>query len=259
MLDVLTKDEILELEQFRLTTEEKLSELSVPLNELLDENVMLEYMEKIGKSIGSPNLKVTASIFTKRYAFLAVIYLYAITAWNKKLNVSLDKISIQSEMGKEQWLPKFNFQDLTIDVVENNRNEWRLKALREFFSENVFVLIDQLAKVTRQSKHIIWENFAIYIFWLYESVFPKNEDREIRTRAKEDFYYLVYEAPGNVFGMNQENPIKKYNHDKRYIEHLQEEVRIRTTCCFSYLLEGASKRCKTCPQNCSVKRKKNMK
>ena len=48
MLDVLNKDEIEQLRPFRLTTEEKLSDLSIPLNELLDENVLLRYMEKVG-------------------------------------------------------------------------------------------------------------------------------------------------------------------------------------------------------------------
>ena len=41
MFDVLNKDEIVQLRQFRFTTENKLSELSIPLNKLLDENVLL--------------------------------------------------------------------------------------------------------------------------------------------------------------------------------------------------------------------------
>ena len=61
-----------------------LSELSIPLKMLVDDKDLLEYIEKVGAHIGSPNMKVTASIFVKRYAFLAVIYLYGITAWNKK-------------------------------------------------------------------------------------------------------------------------------------------------------------------------------
>ncbi len=83
---------------------------------------------------------------------------------------------------------------------------------------------------------------------------PKLDDEELRNRAKGDFYYLVYEAPGSLFGNYHENPIKRYYYIKRDEEHLQEEVRIRTTCCLSYLLAGAPNRCKTCPQTCSVKR-----
>ncbi|MCQ6275234.1 (2Fe-2S)-binding protein [Bacillus sp. V3B] len=256
MLDVLNKDEIEQLRPLRLSTEEKLSELSIPLNALVDENVLLWYMEKVGAHIGSPNLQVTASIFVKRYAFLAVIYLYGITAWNKKLNASLNNISIQTEEAEDLWLPKFYFHNIKIEIAEENRYQWREEALKDFFSENVHVLIDQLAKVTKQSKLILWENIAIYLFWLYESVLQKLDNEELRNRAKEDFHYLVYEAPGSLFGNDHENLIKRYYHNKRYKAHLQEEVRVRTTCCFSYLLEGATNRCKTCPQTCNVKRRK---
>lgn len=246
MLEVLTKDEIEQLRPFRLSTEEKLSELSIPL--IIDDRALLRYMEKIGTHIGSPNLKVTASIFVKRYAFLAVIYLYGMTAWNKKLNASLNNISIQTKEAEDLWLPKFYFHNIKIEAAKENRDEWREKVLKDFFSENVHVLIDQLSIVTKQSKLILWENISIYVFWVYESVLQKLDDEELRNRAKEDFYYLIYEAPGSVFGNHRTNPIKRYYHQKWYKEHLQDEVRVRTTCCFSYLLEGAVSRCKTCPQ-----------
>lgn len=247
MLNVLNDDEIVQLKQFRFTTGERVSKFSIPFNDLLDENILLGYLEKVGNHIGSPNLKVTASIFTKRYAFLAVIYLYGITVWNKKLNISFQNITLQTDEREVIWLPKFYFHNAEIEIMKENRYEWREKALEFFFSENVNVLINQLSKVTKQSKLILWENIAIYLFWLYESVLQKLDDEELRNRAKSDFHYLVYQAPGNLFGSYSENPIKRYYLDKRYIENLQEEVRVRTTCCFSYLLEGATHRCKTCP------------
>lgn len=254
VLDVLNKDEIVQLRQFRLTTEEKSSELSIPLNDLLDENILLKYLEEVGLQIGSPNLKVTASIFVKRYAFLAVIYLYGISAWNKKINISFNNISFQTEEFDEKWLPKFYFHSTELEKAEDNRYEWREKAFKVFFSENIHILIAQLSKSTMQSKRILWENIAIYLFWLYESVLQKLDDEGLRNRAREDFHYLVYEAPGSLFGNYHVNPIKRYHNNKEYNEHL-EELRVRTTCCFSYLLEGVTNRCKTCPQICNVKRR----
>ena len=100
--------------------------------------------------------------------------------------------------------------------------------------------------MTKQSKHILWGNIAISLFWLYETVLPKIEDVEIQNRAKEDFHYLISEASGTLFGNEHTNPLKRYYHKKVYIEDLQEEVRVRTTCCFSYLLKGTTKRCKIC-------------
>jgi ferric iron reductase protein FhuF len=257
VLDVLNKDEIVQLRQFRLTTEEKSSELSIPLNDLLDENILLKYLEEVGLQIGSPNLKVTASIFVKRYAFLAVIYLYGISAWNKKINISFNNISFQTEEVNGMWIPQFYFHNTKIEIAEGNRYKWREEALKGLFSENTHVLITKLAKVTKQSKRILWENIAIYLFWLYESVLQKIDNEGLRNRVKEDFHYLVFEAPGSLFGNYHANPIKRYHYNKSYNEHLEEELRVRTTCCFSYLLEGATNRCKTCPQTCNLRRGKN--
>jgi ferric iron reductase protein FhuF len=84
----------------------------------------------------------------------------------------------------------------------------------------------------------------------------KLDNEELRNQAKEDFHYFVYETPGSLFGNDHENSIKRLHTNKRYVEHLQAEVCVRTTCCFSYLLDGAPKRCKTCPQTCNGKRRK---
>ena len=244
----LQMDEIEQLKRFRFSTKERLSDLSFPLNQVSDDQALLQYLEKVGAHIGSPNSKVTASIFVKRYAFVAVIYLYGISAWNKKLDPSLTNISLQTEKTDDLWLPTFYFHQTKMEEAEKSRDQWREKALKEFFSKNIHVLIEQVSKVTKQSKHILWENIAIYLFWLYETVLPKIEDEEIQTRAKGDFRYLISEAPETLFGNEHTNPIKRYYHKKVYIKDLQEEVRVRTTCCVSYLLQGTPNRCKTCPQ-----------
>jgi ferric iron reductase protein FhuF len=242
-------DEIEQLKQFRFSTKERLSDLSFPLNQVSDDSALLQYLEKVGAHIGSPNSKVTASIFVKRYAFIAVIYLYGISAWNKKLDPSLTNISLQTVTADDLWLPTFYFHEVKMEEAEGSRDQWRENAVKELFSNNIHVLIEQVSKVTKQSKQILWENIAIYLFWLYETVLPKIEDEEIQTRAEEDFHYLISEAPGFVFGNEPTNPIKRHYNKKVYIEDLQEEVRVRTTCCVSYLLQGTSKCCKTCPKN----------
>ncbi|RHW37685.1 hypothetical protein D1B33_08120 [Lysinibacillus yapensis] len=255
MHKTLDKSEIEQLRQFRFATEVEPSELSIDLNRLIDETVLFGYLENLGPHIGSPCLKVTASIFVKRYAFLAVIYLYAITAWNKKSDISFENIILQTEKEADVWLPTFYFRSRKVEEVKGSRSEWREEALEELFSKNIHLLIEQLFKVTKQSKLILWENIAIYIFWLYETVLAKSEDKTIRDQAKQDFDFLLYEAPGSLFGNHPTNPIKRFYVNKRYVDHLQEEVRVRTTCCFSNLLKGETKQCKTCPQICNIKKK----
>lgn len=252
MLDVLTNEEIEQLKQFRFTTEKKSSELSIRLSELLEEQKLLCYLEKVRSYIGAPNLKVTASIFMKRYAFLAVIYFYTITAWNKKLDISFHNIMLQTEEA-DLWLPKFYFQHTQIETATEDRGERFEKWLELFFSKHTNVLITQLSNVTKQSKLVLWENIAVYVFWLYESVLAHGDNEQVKQRAKEDFYYIVNEVSGMRFGDCNENPIKRYYCDKSCLADESEEVRVRKTCCFSYLLGDGCKTCKTCPRTCRKK------
>ncbi|WP_428910516.1 IucA/IucC family C-terminal-domain containing protein [Niallia sp. Krafla_26] len=253
MFEVITEDEIQQLKPFRFTTKEDFSHLSIPVIDLLDDRTLLNYLEKIGVRIGSPSLKVTASIFIKRYAFLAAIYLYSISSWNKKIDISFTHIKLQTDEAANGWIPTFYFDHTKLEWARDERYEWREEAIQAFFAKHVDPLVVQLSRLTKLSKLVLWENIAIYIFWLYESILLKSDSEEVRERAKKDFHYLVKEAPGNLFGDYDENPIKRYFVPKRYIGHLKEEVRVRETCCFSYLLESSPKRCKTCPHICKIK------
>ncbi|MGE7664500.1 IucA/IucC family C-terminal-domain containing protein [Ureibacillus composti] len=255
MLNVLTNQEIEQLKQFRFTTEQKPSALSISLDELLNEQKLLSYLEQVKTKIGSPNLKVAASIFMKRYSFLAVIYFYGISVWNKKLDISFQNVSLQS-VEADQWIPQFYFHHLHTELANENREVLLEKWIQFFFSENATVLISNLSKVTKQSELILWENLAIYLFWLYESVLVKIEnEEELRTRAKEDFQLIVNGSAGLLFGNDQDNPIKRFYCDKRCLADSQEEVRVRKTCCLTYLLDGGCKTCKTCPRTCCARAK----
>lgn len=206
-------------------------------------------MTDLSKTIGAPSEKIAASIFIKRYAFLAVISLYAMTAWNKKLDVSLDKVRMEPASKLENWLPAFYLKDLAVDEWDSGeaRSEWRKGVVKELFAKNIYPLITLFEKTFGISKLILLENIAIYIFWLYESQLKEYKN------AVEDFSFLIFEAEGSLFGRYKLNPLQKYYVEKIYLDEQAEEVRIRKTCCFTYQLEGSSKRCKTCPCSLNVK------
>jgi siderophore-iron reductase FhuF len=209
--------------------------------DLLDESFLKDFLKNLSAAIGAPSEKIAASIFIKRYAFLAVMSLYAMTALNKKLNVSLDNVQMESaEQGKD-WLPGISLKDVTVQDWDGiDRSEWRASVLKDLFASNIFPLISQLEKTVGISKLILWENIAVYLFWLYESEL-KDKDN-----AAEDFRYLISEAEGLLFGRCNLNPLQKYFAEKTYLEVWDSEVRIRKTCCFTYQLP-AGKQCKTCP------------
>ncbi|WP_147534600.1 IucA/IucC family C-terminal-domain containing protein [Bacillus marasmi] len=213
---------------------------------LLEEEFLKDFIENLTMMIKAPSVKVTASIFMKRYAFVAVMSLYAMTVWNKKINVSIDDIFMQNPEHGQDWLPSFSIKNGADSGEEwsgHNRKEWREKVLHELFAENISLLIDQFEKTFKISKLILWENIAVYLFWLYEA-----ELKDVVNPNKiEDFRFLIFEAEGKLFGHYKVNPLQKYYSKKKNIAASDEEIRIRKTCCFNYTLQGASKNCKTCP------------
>lgn len=253
MVNKLNEQEISILTRFRLAPREEQSDLLIEMeNFLLNDKEFSLYFALLKDKIGSPNDIVTASIFMKRYAFLAVISLYAMTAWNKRLKVDFDNIIMVSNVQEELWLPLILFKDLSYIEVKpgDNREKWREETVRGLFADHLLSIIDHLKLKTKISKYILWENIALYIFWLYETMFLDEKDSIIKERAAADFSYLVKEAPGELFGGYQKNPLMRYKTDPIFIPQYGKEVRVRKTCCFSCELMKNPKRCNTCPPKC---------
>lgn len=236
----LTEAFIHELRDFRLTTEKKASQLSIQVKDLLDENKMREYLDLLGGHMEAANSKAAGSIFMKRYAFLAVIFLYTMTYKNEKLLISFDNLSIETDEKEDVWLPQFYFSHLESETAAQDRAIWRRNCLETLFKEHLYPIIHCVSRVAKVSKLILWENIAIYIFWLYETVLQHNEI------AEEDFYFIVSEAEGSLFGNYHENPLKKYFTEKLYLENAEKEIRRRKSCCYNYLTKS-KQHCTSCP------------
>lgn len=213
---------------------------------LLEEEILKDFIENLTMMIKAPSVKVTASIFMKRYAFVAVMSLYAMTVWNKMINVSINDLSMQNPEQGKAWLPSFSIKNVSESDEKwsgHDRKEWRARVLHELFAENISLLIDKFEKTFKISKLILWENIAVYLFWLYEV-----EMKDVVNPNKmEDFRFLIFEAEGKLFGAYKINPLKKYYSEKKNTAASDDEIRIRKTCCYNYTLQGASTNCKTCP------------
>jgi ferric iron reductase protein FhuF len=235
MGNILKENDLGLLQKYRLS-----SEIGKSFNvaNLLDKAYVSEFMKNLAYSIGAPSERTAASIFIKRYAFIAVISLFAMTMGNKKMNLSLDNIEMEeAERGKD-WLPKISLMDTSVEEWNGeDRNEWLKSVYRDLFANNIYPVINHFEKTFKISKLILWENIAVYLFWLYETELKGIENSNVIS----DFRFLIMEAEGNLFGKYNLNPIEKYYYDK----NSRDEVRIRKTCCYTYQL--GSKRCKTCP------------
>ncbi|MFJ5713776.1 siderophore-iron reductase FhuF [Neobacillus sp. NPDC093127] len=233
-------DIFLQLKKYRFN--ESLDQ-SFSAADLLEESYLKDFMENLAKTIGAPSEKIAASIFMKRYAFLAVISLYAMTVWNKKMNVSVDNVKMEPVEPEKDWLPSISLTDLTLlDWDGKDRSDWRKSVIKALFANNIYPIITMLEKTIGISRLILWENIAVYLFWLYETELKDIENDNVAN----DFDYLIFEAEGQLFGRYNENPLQRYFSEKTYMEEWNQQIRIRKTCCFTYQLP-AGKRCKTCP------------
>jgi ferric iron reductase protein FhuF len=205
---------------------------------LLDKVFVTDFMKNLAYSIAAPSERTAASIFIKRYAFIAVISLFAMSASNKKMNLSLDNIEMEEAEHGKDWLPMISLKDSSIEEWNGeDRDEWRKSIYRDLFANNLYPLIEHFEKTFKVSKLILWENIAVYLFWLYETELKDSENPYVQ----DDLLFLIKEAEGKLFGRYNLNPIAKYYSEKTS----QDEIRIRKTCCFTY--QVGSKRCKTCP------------
>lgn len=249
MLQKLTPLQIKELLPFRFAEEKRQSQLSVEMIEWQSDHYCQTYLEKVRCHIGAANERTAASMFIKRYAFLPVIFLYAMSIWNGRLDISFSNVSLETEDTDELWLPGFFFKDTKIAMFQQDRELWREECIKNLFAHHVNPLINQLSNVSKISKLILWENIAVYIIWLYENLFTRESmTEEMLKRCENDFSYLLFQAKGSLFGAYSENPLKRFYNQPIYLEDIQAEVRPRSTCCYSYLTES-KKRCISCPHS----------
>jgi ferric iron reductase protein FhuF len=242
----LTQQEREELSRFRFSPELKERD-GINIGALLNEETLVAFLESVKQEIQAPDLKVAASVFTKRFAFIPVIYLYALSAWDKKLHFSLEQLWLQSTEREGKWLPEYFFKEARAEKrTAENRRAWRDEAIQHLFKEIVFPILDKLSTKVHVSRYILWENISVYITWLYGNIL----NQEDVPRAAEDFEYLVHIAPGRLFGPYNRNPLQLYYAEPEYLDEVNDFVAIRKTCCFTYKLGEKRTYCKTCPLYC---------
>jgi ferric iron reductase protein FhuF len=219
-----------QLEPFRFSMKQTDSPLSICVAQLFDEKDLRYYFEKLRKKIGAPNMAVAASIFIKRYSFVAVIALYAMSVWNKRLFLPFERIYLETDDTAEIWLPTFRIEPLQYTQSAQKRIQWSKETMEELFANHLSPLIGQIHPIAKIPSLILWENIAIYLFWLYETVLMKDEAfSDIAVQLNEDLQTVIQT-------MNL----------ARFWEK-RKKVGRRVTCCLSYQTTMAHSYCKICP------------
>lgn len=235
-------------ENFRLTNQ--FSEESISIKQLLNERTLLMYLHEIKDDLGTDSLYVAASQFMKRMGYvLTVPFLYSMTILDKKLTTHLLDTLIVSKTVKQTWMPNLYVpSDSLLSSFSTNRSHTRKEVLDELFG-TITVMIDKLAKLSSVPKSVLWENVAIYIFWLYETKLKEEEFLLYQDQIEQDFSFLLNEISGHIFNQSK-NPLQ-YFHVQKSQKHEEPSPRIRKTCCFHYkTTQSNGSFCSGCPKKC---------
>lgn len=230
------------LEQLRLTLAGK-GEYTV--QQLLDPDQLKALLERLVSEGHFPSVIVAGSQFMKRYGFMTLApILYAFTMWEKPVLAGPDKLEIDLNT---QAAP-FMMQLVTPNSYMKNKQDreaTRAELANQLINENLAPFVETMVKATKLSAAILWENAAIYLFWVYETLIPTEGNAEQVSRAKEDFHYLLREFNCTSFTCGA-NPFMPYYSDK--VKREAGAIRFRRTCCLYDQVSEGGACCKTCPK-----------
>lgn len=225
----------------------------LPFTDLLDPDKSQAYLQKVSGIYETDSPVATVSMFAKRYAYLVIAAnLYAISHFNQGYNLELKNGVMESVYHGGAWLPKARLTDWTMtEPAPGRRNEWRDEVLERMFAGNLSRVWGALAKLTKVSKSILWENTAIYVYWLYEKKWGEGANPEQKRQLEEDYHYLLHAAPAHLFG-EKRNPLMQFNSPKVARSGYEQPLRVRKTCCFYYMTSNKQDDyCSTCPKRTS--------
>lgn len=251
MLSAFTPEELdyLTINFSMLTNASLVPKCSIKSIDLLDEEKSIVYLDWLTSILKSPSRIITASQFSKRYAFLTVgPSLYSMTMYNKGLDLSIENCHIESVDHNESWISNMRLTDLkVIEITNEKRYEWRDEVIRNIFAGNLAKIWRSISKASNIPMSILWENTAIRVYSLYEKRIGEGASRQEKSRIQEDFEYLISHAPATLFG-ETENPLARYYGPKSTISSSNQAVRIRNTCCLYYEVSTNGSYCSTCPK-----------
>lgn len=183
-----------------------------------------------------------ASLFFKRYVFCCLTSsLYALTMRNKQFDMRIQNVMILDDENLHSWLPSFSLKNTEGLAMAGDRNRWRSYVIRTLFAENISIMLDHLARYTKASKAMLWENTLIYIAWVYNNWLSEEQSPSQRELIESDYAFIIRDADGSHFN-RASNP---FLHSGRKYE--ENERTRRQTCCL-YYRTGDGTCCKTCPR-----------
>ncbi|CDG17672.1 IucA/IucC family C-terminal-domain containing protein [Xenorhabdus doucetiae] len=220
---------------------------SLPATALTDETTCRALLDELTPVIGSPDRAITASLLSKRLAFLTTgSCLYAMSVYNKGLDLSLGNTLIEYGHDDGLWTSSLPLRQIQPVVApEGAREAWRRNIIGTLFAGLLAPLWQTFSRAGEISSHILWENTAVRVYSLYERRMAKVVCPSLKARITQDFDWLINGADAALFGL-PENPLSRF---RRPLAVTGDgcKVRFRRTCCFYYKASAPVEYCSACP------------
>lgn len=218
---------------------------------LVDIDACRRILDELGPVIGSPSRAITASLLGKRIAFLTTgPSLYALSVFDRALDFRLENCITDYTHFDGAWRSQMPIKDAGASAPPDDRAGWRAHHVQQLFAGNLARLWETFHLASGLAPRILWENTAVRVYSLYERKLGQLDSAQARTRAAEDFAYLVHEAPPAVFGTTF-NPLSRYFFPPTPLvqpgETATRAVRFRKTCCLYFKATSPAEFCSTCP------------
>ncbi|WP_210638786.1 IucA/IucC family C-terminal-domain containing protein [Pseudomonas sp. Tri1] len=221
---------------------------SLAAQELLNGGVCLRLLDELTPILGSPSRAITASLLSKRIAFLATgACLYALSACDKGLRLTPDNCIIEYGHDEGLWTSSLPLLDLEpLAYVHGAREAWRETLVSNLFAGLLKPLWELFVQVSGISRRILWENTAVRVYSLYEKRMDSLQDPCARRRVEADFDWLLNQAAPALFGLDY-NPLQHFRRAPMVLENGLGCRRLRRTCCFYYQASNPVEYCSACP------------
>lgn len=234
-------------EHFRLL-EDVAGEEKISLSRLKDPEFLQGFLETLKTEFGTDSTLAAASQLMKRVGYLAVVPpLYAAAVFGKALNMDFCACFLVPRRQGELWMPGLFLEDLSAVELAGAERHDRFETFARRLFGDLAEVIQAVSAAVSVPKSILWENVAVYVYWLYESRLMEECENRVRLQAWRDFDFLLTGLPAAVFG-ERANPLQKFYKEKTKASAEDEAIRIRQTCCFSYETGNGKGYCATCPK-----------
>ncbi|MES1925844.1 IucA/IucC family C-terminal-domain containing protein [Salinisphaera sp. T31B1] len=203
-------------------------------------------LDELGPVIGAPSRRITASLLSKRLAFLITgASLYALSACNRTLDMSADNCRIDPSHDGRRWTSCLPLHRLEAQAwPADQRDHARGVLVDQVFAGLIAPLWAVLHQVSGVPMRMLWENTAVRVYSLYERRMADFTEPASIARRDADWHFLI-DAPAALFGWSA-NPLARFLYAPTRRAN-GDTVRFRRTCCLYFKATQPPVYCRTCP------------